>query len=643
MLTLSLQGIPIPLPVDFSMRLTIKSPVCAFDKIPFSYSLDFSLPRNRHTSAILGKPERVAKYRPGNDQKLPGFEVGFGGGLFLAGTLIVKVSGTNYSLTVIDLVGEISEKEQERSILDIPKFAEPQTWENSANYTPDTHAYCCFPVINSAFFKDKGVVAKRTVKIPIDGGKWENQSYEIEVLSYCFNGAAAYRVNALNVNNTIKLIASTIDLTKMVEKYNTYSTGQVSVVTPFLFLKNIIRDALKANNFHILDNILNASSAFRNLCIYNNYDITKTDYSQSGEIIYQESVISIGPDAETILPGSFSSAGTKIYNYIRSYTSLIPAEGGGFLQGIWYTAKNHLPKMTIGNLLLSTQNLLNVCFDFLPNHTINAFSREDLLNREAIDLQKYFLGTWYPGEKKNVALKFVREHDNTDLVFSERYTDLNDRKANIKAAVATWDELFAVAGPEEGDIRRITSLNIYVEYKLITQTEPDPQSKEQFTRDVLGWEEISIGLQPGWYEYGRDETEEIKTSWSTCYGDATNTLVNQPGNMDAWKAKEQAFSPRLLMYRGNNQGGNQSPDFSFEYEGPGGLLSTCWKRTAPWWANRLPLTGYFNFSANALRSIIWNKCLPYRTDETAFLIEKIEVDLFIDHIGVAELTVVKRD
>lgn len=624
MLTLSLQGLNIPLPVDFSMRLTIKSPVCAFDKIPFSYSLDFSLPRNRHTSAILGKPERVAKYRAGNDQKLPGFEVAYGGALFMAGTLLVKVSGNNYSLTVLDLVGELSEKEQERSILDIPKFAEPQTWENSANYTPDTHSYCCFPVINAGFFKDKGIVVKRTV---YENAKPTSEQYDIEVLSYCFNAAAAYRVNALNEDKTVKLSTSNFNAIGKV-----YENGRVTVVTPFFFLKNIINESLKSNGFHIRENILNDSSNFRNICIYNKYDISETIFLQGFQNMFGISPILLGPDGQMILVGSYyKSAGKNVVGYDRAYT----------LREM--KMKDHLPKISFGNLLLSTQNLLNICFDFLPNRTVNVLYREDLLKHEAINLQKYFLGTWYPGEKKNVSLKFVREHDNSDLVFSERYTDLSDRRSNIKEPVANWEELLAIPYPYEGDIRQITSLGIFAEFKLITQTDPDPQTKEQFTIDVFGWEEISIGLQPGWYEYGRDETEEIKTSWSTCYGTVEDTLVNQPGNQSSWKDKQEALSPRLLIYKGNNQGGNQRSDFSFEFEGENGLLKTTWNRTAPWWANRLPLIGYFNFSANALRSIIWNKCLPYRTDETAFMIEKIEVDLFIGHIGVAELTVVKRD
>lgn len=634
MLTLSLNGNMIPVPEGFSMRLTIQSPVTNFEKIPFSYSLDFSLPINPHTSAALGHPERVAKVRLGASNRLSGFKVCFAGSTYLNGTLIVSVSGKTYNCTAVDLVGELAEKEQERSIREIPKFAEPITWENSNNYSPDTHPYCCFPIINQGFFKDRGVIARRTAKIPDrnDPEEFIDEQYDIEVLSYCFNKETMYRINAKNPDGTIKLKTSNIDITKLVEKYNTYSNSGLTVVTPFFFLKNIILEMLKSSGFHHNENILESSDYFKNLCIYNNFDITQmsfyTEAAQDG--YWEQPPYTVGPDGKDIYDGEWKSAGSKIFEYQRKYTNNLTI------------CKNHLPKMKVGEVLVSTQNLLNVCFDFLPNRQINVFSREDLLEMEAIDLEKYFLGEWFPGEKKNVALKFVREHDDSDEVFSERFTDLSDRIDDIKDPVADWTALLAVASPKEGDIRYMISTGAFFEFKMLQQSDSDPQTKERFEREVLGWEEISIGLQNGWYEYGREEVEEIKTGWSTCFGNSDHTLANQPGNQESFKSKKQDFKPRLLIYKGNNEGGTQTDNFSFEYGGNNGLLKTCWKRTAKWWANRLPMVGYFNFSENALRSIIHNKCLPYRTREASFMIEKIEVDLYIDHIGTAELTVYKR-
>jgi len=73
MLSLTLKGNIIPLTVDFSMQLTWKSPVCAFDKIPGSFGLGITFPINEYTRALFGFAERFAKYRSNSNQKFPGF------------------------------------------------------------------------------------------------------------------------------------------------------------------------------------------------------------------------------------------------------------------------------------------------------------------------------------------------------------------------------------------------------------------------------------------------------------------------------------------------------------------------------------------------------------------------------------------
>ena len=119
MLTLTLNNNPIPLPVGFSMQLTWKSPVCDFEKIPSGYGLGISIPINEYTRPMFGNPERFAKQRSGSVQKYPGFEIRFSGVLLMAGTLVINNvtgSGTesSYEASLIDQVGILGEKEQER-------------------------------------------------------------------------------------------------------------------------------------------------------------------------------------------------------------------------------------------------------------------------------------------------------------------------------------------------------------------------------------------------------------------------------------------------------------------------------------------------------------------------------------------------
>jgi hypothetical protein len=627
MLSLTLNGNNIPLAIDFSMQLTWKSPVCAFDKIPGSFGLGITFPINEFTRTLFGFPERFAKYRTNSNQKFPGFEIRFGGVLLMAGTLtITNASATSYEASLIDQVGVLGELEQERDLLDIPVFSQEIDWVGSPNYTPDQHPYCAFPIVNHGFFTDKGLTVKRTVyENGPEGVKPTNETYDVEVMSYLFNKTAACRVNNLFLGTYIQMQESLISLQILTEKHNTYDAGKVTVVTPFFFLNYVIKEALKDNDFHIGLNFLNEDAELRKLCIYNNYDITITQYLQTGELIFQDQVVGRDQSGMIVMIDMPHSVGVKLYSYDRSYVyQLIP--------------KNHLPKMKVGDLILSTQNLANVCFHILPDNSVNILSREKILTGQAIDLDQFFLGVWEIGEQKNVALKFVRDHDSNDLVFAERFNDLSDRKADIKPPVSDWTGLWAIDSPAEGEIRLMRSSNTFYQYKWITQEKVNGATMASDTTDVLGWEEISIGLQNGWHEFGRDEVEEIKSSWSSCYGNEQLTLVNQQGNMNTWKAKVQAFSPRLLISNGNNAGGTQNANFSFEYEKENtGILPVYWKNWNRFWSNRLAVSGDFDLPVNVLRHVIYNICSKHRTREGEFLIEEMSCELFVDRIGTTQI------
>ena len=104
--------------------------------------------------------------------------------------------------------------------------------------------------------------------------------------------------------------------------------------------------------------------------------------------------------------------------------------------------------------------------------------------------------------------------------------------------------------------------------------------------------------------------------------------------MNAWKAKQQAFSPRLLIYQGNNTGGPESATLSLDYEKETiGVIPKLWKRTAQWWSERLPVTGSFDLPANMLKHVIYNKCKKFRTREGEFVIEELRFTLYVDHIS----------
>lgn len=641
MLTLTINGNVIPIPENFSMRLTWKSPVCDFEKIPAGYGLGLSLPINEHTRTLFGNPERFTKYRNGNDQKFPGFEVRFSGCLLMSGTLsIIGVSKDAYDANLIDQVGILSEKEQERDILEISKFAEELEFDNKAVYDPDTDPYCLFPIANQSFFDGKGVMINRTVSVPDPNrpGKTTNETYELELMSFLFNKSVQGIINKKETDGSTKLMQSTINLRNLEQKDNTYETGNVSVVTPMFFLNYVILQTLKFNGYHIIQNKLADDSVLKKICIYNNYDITDMNFSQTGEIIgiaYKPDIagdlIWLDTNGAEITTSIKNSISIKIFSYIR------------WIENLKVIPKNSLPKIKVAELLLSTQNLFNVCYHFLPNNTINVFSRDDIISGVATDLNDYFLGVWTIGANKNVALKFVREHDNGDLFFSGEYTDLSDRRNDILDPVEDYAQLSLIANAHEGDIRFVSSVNAFYEYKWITNSETDTQTLDSSYYDTFGWEKVSIGLQNGYYLYGREEVEEIKSSWSSTWGIDNGfgqmATVRQQGNLNAWKSTRQVFSPRLLIQDidGSN-GSNETSELSFEYEKKDiGILAKYWKFWNPFWANRLPITGDFDLPVNILWYLIRNICDKCRTREGEFLIEEMSCEIYVDRIGVTEI------
>lgn len=641
MLTLSINGNIIPIPMDFSMRLTWKSPVCDFEKIPGGYGLGLSLPINEYTRILFGNPERFTKYRSANDQKFPGFEVRFRGCLLMAGTLsIIGVSRDAYDANIIDQVGILGEKEQERDILEIQKFSEELEFENKAVYDPDTDPYCLFPFANPNFFKDKGVGIDRMVTVPDPDrpGKTKDESYELELMTFLYNKSVQGIINKKESDGTIKLLQSTINLRNLQQKNNTYETGEISVVTPMFYLHYIISQTLKQSGYHLIQNKLASDSVLKKICIYNNYDITDMNFDQTGEIIGFEykpdiagDLIWLDTNGEPITTSIKNSISIKIYSYVR------------WIENLKVIPKNSLPKIKVGDLLLSTQNLFNICYHFLPNNTINVFSRNDIISGTATDLNDYFLGVWTIGEKKNVTLKFVREHDNEDFQFAGEYQDLSDRREDILDPVEDYSQLLLITNAKEGNIRFVNSVNAFYEYKWITNSDTDTETLDSSYYDTFGWEKLSIGLQNGFYQYGCDEVEEIKSNWSSTWGIDQGygqmAIVRQQGNMNAWKSRMQAFSPRLLIQdTDGSSGSNETSELSFEYEKNDiGILDKYWKLWNPFWANRLPVAGDFDLPVNLLWYLIHNICSKCRTREGEFIIEEMSCEIYVDRIGVTEI------
>lgn len=609
-LSISINNRTIPLNRDFSMQLTWRSAICSFDKIPSSYALGLSFPINDYTRAIFGSPERFEKHRIPDDNKFTGCEIRFSGTLLIAGTVtITGVSGDVYNASLDDLVGVIGEKELERELHEIDVFDEELAFTKKTNYDPETDPYCLFPVKNAGFFKDRGKIVKRTITEtdPYSGESKEIKDSDIELLSFLFRKQPIDSIiNARTITGEIFTTDTTIRLDT-----NDEFDAEVSVVTPFFFLRYILRKMLKVNDFYIENSIIDENEELKKLCLYNNYDITRMFFTTDR-------------DVSTVRYSSpYVAAGRRISIYNRTYSSMV------------INTQNHIPNISIGDFLLGLQNFINIFFDFKQNNKVDIRCREAIITGSSFDLNKFSLGKWEPGEKKNLTLKFISEHDSNDVVFSE-YNDLSDRRNSMKPAVDTWDDLLLIASPQFGDIRFVKDRKIYAEYKWLTIEYSDKSKNAQYI-DAQGWEQISIGFQDGFYQYGNDKTEEIKTPFSTLAGNASLPVCNQTGNMNVWKNTVVDFSSRLLFYRGNNFGGNTTDTLSLDWDSSTGLIEKRWKNWARFWANRLPVTGSFSVPVNLLKYIIDNINQKYRTREGEFLIEEMSCEITIDSIGDLEI------
>lgn len=626
MLTLNLSGHQIPVPKDFSLRLTWKSPMCDFEKVPTGYSLGITIPSTDYTRSLLRNPQRFTKGRGPKDNEFPDFEIRFGGILMMSGTLsIVSTSLDSFECSLIDQVGVMNEKQADKTLPEMEVFTQELPLDTGGSYNPSTHQYCMFPVGNQQFFAGKGVLKTYKFKEWNNEGKKPKQEVvdkEMEFWSHEFFVNTQGVVNAKHlVSGQIRCDAGDIWMCSILKFRPT--PYPITVVSPFFYLNWVVESALKSELFYLGKNPLRDDPLMQRLCIYNNFDVTKTQPRTLGYLTLHPHP---DPDPYLIFWSLFWNNRPELVPlFERSYdVPVVP--------------KNHLPKMSVGEMIISTQNLLNVAFHFLPDKTVNVYQREKVLDGPALSLQEYFTGVWEMGEAACVTLKFTREHDTNDQAFSEWWEDLSDRKDDFKDSVASLAELLALPEPQEGEIRYVRDSSCWMEYKWHTPAFVEEKILKEVSEEVLGWVRVSIGWQPVFYEYGRDENEEIKSSWGCLYGLGQITQVFQPGNMNVWKTKKTEFTPRLCIQESDTRGGYRSPAFSFEYDEPGtGLLDLYWRKWSQFWANRQPVTGRFDLPIHVLRFLIYNICSKFRTDEGEFLIEEMSCELYVDHIGQTEI------
>lgn len=630
MLEFHVNNIPLALSPDTSVKIIYYNPACFFEEIPGDVAMGITLPINEVNKAILGNPERFEKYITTNDREFKNFKILFSGKIIFAGTLVIQSSSDSYSGWGRNNVGNLGKKHREKNIAEIPAFNQLISFTNKANYNPLTDPYGCPTLFNSEFFRDKGhiVTLKRMIPNPdyVDLSFWQDlfekeqpatiwEKYKTEAFTEAFRKSCAYFVNKLNPDNSVDTRGSSA-LIKTME-----TELFVNVLSPMLFLNFVIEMLLRDAHFFIRDNAIKQHPDLQKLIIYNNFDITKIDFVT--EFTYELPIYIRGDWFEGYM--TKTSTLSSINTIKRSYD-------GKFIYG------DLLPKITLKDFILSIQNLLNVCFQFHSDGKVDIIDRETIITSTPIDIGKYLVGSWDMGEKKNVTLKFLFSHDNDDIMFAERWTDIDDLRNNEGDPVATWEALETISNPVFGEIRYITNFNTYARYQWTQVPQIDPKTGDEVTADVIGWEHISNGFQNGLFNRKKDQVEEIKTDFSTLAA-GQGTMVLQKGNMETTKLAHQNFSPRLAFYLGNNIAKHETSNITLDWEKKDtGLLAKLWPKWNRFWSQRQAVSILAEFPLNMIDYVSRNITKRFLSNEGSFIIETMETEFNLNSIGKTKIT-----
>jgi len=628
MLAFYLNNKPFAVDSADSVRLSWRNPACNIKDFPGDIGLGIEIPVNDINRELLGNPERFERYAENNIREFAGFEIRYGGVLLMQGTLIINSAGEDkYSAWLRSDIGNIGKEHREKFIFESKSFLEQErTFENKSNYDPLTDHYACPKIFNSQFFYDKGRKLKleRYIENPqyADMNWWQDlwntvpayitEAYETEDLTESFRKTASWTVNYPNPDGTIL----------MPESYShidfVHKNLETCVVSPMLFLNYILKTVIKDSGFYLDKNFLREDPDLQKLILYNNFDITHMKHIPSYDIIEWN----VKLDNDLYSRGSYTIPSENVY---RGYDKT-------------FLYKDLVPEINLKDFFLSTQNLLNVCFFFRPGRKIiDIIDREGILTGTSVDISGYLTGSWEMGDKKDVTIKFSFSHDTNDEYFTDKWEDIDDRREDEKEPVETWEDLENITEPEMGEIRYLKTYNQYVQYNLIQITDEDPVTGQPVESSHLGWERIALGFQNGYYNYGKDEEEEISTKFSTLFGDQT-TLAYQRGNIRNKKYAYENFTPRLLFYLGNNTAKFETDTISLDWEKQEtGLMYSRWKNWARFWANRQPVSCQAHFPLNMLIYVLNNLYRKFRTREGEFIIEEISTEFGINQIGLTKI------
>lgn len=585
MITASVNGQSLNLPLDFSFDLIRESQLTKHDKIKGDCVPEVVFPDTPRNRAVLQNPALFELKRNGV-KEFQNFELKADGFDMIRGTLVLNNGLGGF---VRGTIGNISAKNAKKLITDY-NLPTNKTFINKTSYSPDTDDYDCPTIINNDFFKD--ITQVYTLIVPGTEQVYENTKMQR------YHRNRGYMVNYKNSG----LVEISDDILHL-EYHN--PDASTNAVTPFLYLFNTIKLLLQKNNIYLNTNELAQNQDLSKILIYNNLSLIE--------------FTPINADFTTVQYGDVFFESMVVCHIINWLTQSL----GNF------NYKDLLPPVTLRDFILGIQNLLNIAIVFNDNGTADIIDREAVVEKAPVDIDKYFTGIWELGEKKNVELHFTMQHDNNDAYFGSYYHDLTDREADFGDDLAIFAELEAIQNPVQGELRRVLSENRIYEYK--TETVVGSQTQKQY--DVTRWVFASIDFQK--YKYNREEgvdkeVEEINTTFSTL-ADKNNSHVLQLGRCNLRRNQEATFTPRVF-FNVEGYGKNNTSNYYLNWRGDKNLIDTRWKKWAKFWANRESATGYFRLPAYMLQN--FNMNVPYKTRQGTFLIDRMVTR--ITHAGIGE-------
>lgn len=584
MLTLEIKEKQLSTDENFSTQIEDQNPATKFDGIVGSMAIGVELPINDINRIILDNPDRFEKMGNINDRRFSGCALRHYGQIIQKGTLVIlEASKKTYSGWLRDIVGNLAEHVA-GTYINQTTLAGAKTFVNKTTYDPASDDYACPKIFNRHFWRDRGKITEEQITATDMEGQEYKTTEEGGRLTFQFFNNQEFFVNYPTAEGVV-----------------VSGLNNAPVVSPMLFLWRALELILSDNYVFVKENFLKEDANLKKLIIYNNYNIINSELTTQEDLFYYE----------VYYTGKGISARKK-------YVSEVEYQTGSF------SYQDLLPKMKLGEAILSCQNLLNVVFSFNDLNECRIVDRNLLLTQPAFDVDEYMVGEWELGERKDVTIKLSQEHDPQDYAFSDNWQDLSDIRQHIKDPVQQVTDLDALT-PEMDEIRLVEGENHYYQYHwyVLSTIEKQGETREE---DILGWEPLTTAFQPYFYNDGFKDIEEIKTKFSTLRQSVNGyPLTMQKGNANMFKTQHEAFTPRLLFYEGDEVASYRTSTLSLDYAEQNGLAKGRWGLWLPFWANRLPANALFKFPASIFYYIKNNKAiLPLRTRHGSFIIDKIE-------------------